>query len=364
LFFIVFGAGYVKVTDEIYYNYVFNYTDHLGNIRSSWTYDDKAGGLKIMEESHYYPFGLKHKMYNVQQFVFVSPPDGSPEYMAPVLMEGGSKPLINPYKYKYNGKEWQDELGLNMYDYGARNYDPAIGRWMNMDPLTEKMRRYSPYSYVFNNPMRFIDPDGMAPEDIIFIVRGSQGQKDRQLTYKNGNAYWNDTKLKYDGKGGNITINKTLAAYQKIERSNDNVLKNKLHTLENSKQKHFIEAGFESRVKVHDPESNFVSETEVKVNSGIPVGTSTTFNFSNEFNEDFQKSEGVPNSDFSTVSHELQHQYDYDQGKMADSYKVNPSAKDPGEIRAVNNENRARKIEGLNKRTTYGSKPIDPKKLQ
>jgi len=45
---------------------------------------------------------------------------------------------MNPdatYKYKYNGKELQDELGLNMYDYGGRNYDPAIGRWFNIEPL-------------------------------------------------------------------------------------------------------------------------------------------------------------------------------------------------------------------------------------
>jgi len=52
------------------------------------------------------------------------------------------------YKYKYNGKEWQDELGLNFYDYGARNYDPAIGRWMNLDALSEKYYHISPYIYV------------------------------------------------------------------------------------------------------------------------------------------------------------------------------------------------------------------------
>ncbi|MBA9073220.1 RHS repeat-associated protein [Flavobacterium gossypii] len=157
--------GYVRIASfhgAQTYRYIYNYTDHLGNVRMSYTQDPMTDNLTIMEENNYYPFGMKHDKYNSNTYAYQEISTGTGYYTGLAVIPPGGR---SSYQYKYNGKEYQDELGLNFYNYGARNYDPAIGRWMNMDPLAEKSRRFSPYAYALNNPVFFIDPDGMTAEE-------------------------------------------------------------------------------------------------------------------------------------------------------------------------------------------------------
>jgi len=125
------------VPDNALWQYEYNLTDHLGNVRAVFAVTQQ-GTAQLRQKTDYYPFGMVMNQTNT-----------------------GTGPQN---KFLYNGKEIQDDViagqKLDWYDYGARMYDAAVGRWHVIDPLAEEMRRWSPYVYCFNNPMRFIDPDG------------------------------------------------------------------------------------------------------------------------------------------------------------------------------------------------------------
>ncbi|MDH6355879.1 RHS repeat-associated protein [Dysgonomonas sp. PH5-45] len=127
---IMIDNGYIE--NRKYYFYL---KDHLGNIR---VVADASG--RMVQRTDYYPFGMPTMLCS----------------------EEGVQP------YKYGGKEYDTMNGLNLYDFHARQYDPAIGRFTSIDPMAEKYFGWSPYVYCKNNPLKYIDLDGK--ETYIYYV--------------------------------------------------------------------------------------------------------------------------------------------------------------------------------------------------
>ena len=136
--------------------------DHLGNARVTYSDGNNDGVITvadIKQINHYYPFGMN--------------------------MEGNWNGAAGSNKYQYNQKEWNDDFGLGLNDYGARFYDPAIARWTAVDPLGEMRANVTPYQYVQNNPMNRIDPTGTLDES-----RGADGMTNSQwMNASNPNNY-------------------------------------------------------------------------------------------------------------------------------------------------------------------------------
>ena len=159
--------GYVDLSNNTYYYYL---KDHQGNNRVVLS----SNGT-VAETNHYYPFGGLFASTSVQP-------------------------------YKYNGKELDAKKGLNWYDYGARHYDAALGRWLVVDPLAEKYYAWSPYNYCANNPIKFVDSNGKGIDiawDLFNVWLGTK-------SFKNNISAGNYGAAIVDGVG--VVLDATAAA--------------------------------------------------------------------------------------------------------------------------------------------------------
>ncbi|NAS12392.1 DUF6443 domain-containing protein [Poritiphilus flavus] len=130
--------GYIEPDGLGGYEYIYQYKDHLGNIRLAYKNVGTASSpiLEIQEENNYYPFGLKHKGYNTAQ-------NG------------------RDHKWEYLGQESQDEFGLNWVTFRYRNADPALGRFFGVDPISQEYFSISTYQFAHNNPVWKVELEGL-----------------------------------------------------------------------------------------------------------------------------------------------------------------------------------------------------------
>ncbi|SDI87545.1 RHS repeat-associated core domain-containing protein [Chryseobacterium taeanense] len=170
--FVPTAEGFYSFTEN---RYIYQYRDHLGNARVSYA-KNSSGALEIKDTNNYYAFGMNH-----------------------IAGSFGTSNLGSWYSYKYNGKELQE---TGMYDYGARFYMPDIGRWGVVDPLAEQYRRFSPYNYAVNNPIRFIDPDGRG-----VTSTGVRDNKDGTYTVVNAKPNDGNTGIYLVDENDNYDVN-------------------------------------------------------------------------------------------------------------------------------------------------------------
>ena len=149
--------------------------DHVGDIRVTV---DENGDVKGYND--YYPFGLR--------------------------MPGRSmNTALNYALYKYSSKELDEENGINWYYFGARYYDPVIGRWLSVDPMEGKHPDYTPYAYVYNQPTKLIDLFGLDSTQRAKAVEQMQKHIDEHTKYEWSHSYSTDPNGTEPGGKGNCS---------------------------------------------------------------------------------------------------------------------------------------------------------------
>ena len=254
----------------------------------------------VEEANHYYPFGG----------VFAS--------------SGNVQP------YKYNGKEYDSKKGLNWYDYGARHYDAVLGRFTTNDRFAEKYYSMSPYQYGANSPVGNIDVNG----DSIIIKPNANGIIDQIKV-----LFGYDTKFQKDVKADLFQL-----------KQDDKKVADIIGKLEESKNIHYI-------TMPKKGEYNSTGFNADKVKKNISQGSEIYYN-------PYNRRRGRNDSDMRTprigLAHELQHSFDVD--KKVATYERTKNGILLMDIRAINTENRIRKVIGEPKRTMYGTQKV-PKEL-
>ena len=136
------GRAIPDPNDPTKFTYEFDIEDHTGSPRVTFR-ANSSNQLEIVRSQDYDPFGVV-----LEGIDYKSPSDTLHR------------------KYFFNGKEYMITVGLKMYDYGVRQYNPRLGRFYQVDPKTSMMPSWSPYAFSFNNPLRYIDHDGQIPYPI------------------------------------------------------------------------------------------------------------------------------------------------------------------------------------------------------
>ena len=179
----------------------------------------------IVQETHYDPWGLELTGLGYQY--------------------GG----IKANKYLYQGKEFLDDHSLNIYDFHARGYDPAIGRTWQVDPMADSYYPWSPYAWVMNNPMKFIDPTGMFADyfDNRGEFIGDDGVDDGEIRVLNSSQNDLPTNL-FESDGKTISKSVGTSNSQLLDkvgfRGNESALENIVN--------HYLgELGFDQNAKVN-----------------------------------------------------------------------------------------------------------------